>query len=112
MKSIREDFTCFVHETEEPIKEIEQLVYRPVSEVNPLPDSKHFHEGASRFFGKDIGSFGVRVNLCFQKKELTFCYDLLSGDVITAYINQEARRSNQLISKKSLAIGFFVGSFS
>ena len=80
--SVREDLIRFVHETgdEKLVKEIEQLVYRPVSEVYiPLPDSKHFHE------------------------ERTFMLRFLSsGDVITAYINQDSGKAIQSIDKQDI----------
>ena len=60
MKAIREDLIHFVHNTgnEKLIKEIEQLVYRPVSEVYiPLPDSKNFHDERPDFFGPGFGTF-------------------------------------------------------
>ena len=43
---------------EKLIKEIEQLVYRPVSEVYiPLPDYKNFHDEKPDFFGPGFGTF-------------------------------------------------------
>ena len=60
MKAIREGLINFIHETgnEKLIKEIEQLVYRPVSEVYiPLPDSKNFHDERPDFFGSGFGTF-------------------------------------------------------
>lgn len=60
MKAIREDLIHFAHNTgnEKLIKEIEQLVYRPVSEVYiPLPDSKNFHDERPDFFGSGFGTF-------------------------------------------------------
>ena len=107
MKSIREDLIRFVHETgnEKLIKEIEQLVYRPVSEVYiPLPDSKHFHEERPDFFGKDIGRFEPGTSkLVLPKEERTFKLRFLSsGDVITAYINQEAGKAIQSTDKQEI----------
>ena len=81
MKSIREDLIRFVHETgnEKLIKEIEQLVYRPVSEVYiPLPDSKHFHEERPDFLVKILeGLSQVQVNLYSQKKNGPLSYDFI-----------------------------------
>ena len=107
MKSIRDDLICFVHETgnEKLVKEIEQLVYRPVSEVYiPLPDSKHFHEERPDFFGKDIGRFEPGTSkLVLPKEERTFKLRFLSsGDVITAYINQEAGKAIQSTDKQEI----------
>ena len=94
MKAIRQDLINFVHKTgnEKLIKEIEQLVYRPVSEVYiPLPDSKNFHDERPDFFGPGIGSFKPdSKKLALSKEERTFKLRFLpSGDVINAYINQE-----------------------
>ena len=111
MKAIREDLIHFVHETgnEKLIKEIEQLVYRPVSEVYiPLPDSKNFHDERPDFFGPGFGTFEPGTKkLALPKEERTFKLRFLSsGDVINAYINQEAGKAIQsLISKKFLEIG-------
>lgn len=58
MKAIREDLINFVHKTGNGklIKEIEQLVYRPVSEVYiPLPDSKNFHDEDQISLGQASG---------------------------------------------------------
>ena len=107
MKSIREDLIRFVHETgnEKLVKEIEQLVYRPVSEVYiPLPDSKHFHDERPDFFGKGIGRFEPGTSkLALPKDERTFKLRFLSsGDVITAYINQEAGKAIQSTDKQEI----------
>lgn len=105
--SIREDLIRFVHETgdEKLVKEIEQLVYRPVSEVYiPLPDSKHFHEERPDFFSKGIGRFDPGTSkLALPKEERTFMLRFLSsGDVITAYINQDSGKAIQSIDKQDI----------
>ena len=89
MKVIREDLITFVHNTgnEKLIKEIEQLVYRPVSEVYiPLPDSKNFHDERPDFFGSGFGTFEPGTKkLSLSKEERTFKLRFLpSGDVINA----------------------------
>lgn len=107
MKVIREDLITFVSETGNAklIKEIEQLVYRPVSEVYiPLPDSKNFHEERPDFFGQGFGTFehGTK-KLALPKEERTFKLRFLSsGDVINAYINQEAGKAIQSTDKQEI----------
>ena len=107
MKAIREDLINFVHETgnEKLIKEIEQLVYRPVSEVYiSLPDSKNFHDERPDFFGPGFGSFEPGTKkLALSKEERTFKLRFLpSGDVINAYINQEAGKAIQSTDKQEI----------
>ena len=107
MKAIREDLIHFVHETgnEKLIKEIEQLVYRPVSEVYiPLPDSKNFHDERPDFFGPGFGTFEPgSKKLALPKEERTFKLRFLSsGDVINAYINQEAGKAIQSTDKQEI----------
>ncbi|MBX9096208.1 hypothetical protein [Streptococcus gordonii] len=107
MKAIREDLIHFVHETgnEKLIKEIEQLVYRPVSEVYiPLPDSKNFHDERPDFFGPGFGTFEPGTKkLALPKEERTFKLRFLSsGDVINAYINQEAGKAIQSTDKQEI----------
>ena len=107
MKAIRENLINFVHETgnERLIKEIEQLVYRPVSEVYiPLPDSKNFHDERPDFFGPGFGIFEPGTKkLALSKEERIFKLRFLSsGDVINAYINQEAGKAIQSTDKQEI----------
>ena len=107
MKAIRQDLIHFVHNTgnEKLIKEIEQLVYRPVSEVYiPLPDSKNFHDERPDFFGPRFGTFEPgSKKLTLSKEERTFKLRFLpSGDVINAYINQEAGKAIQSTDKQEI----------
>lgn len=107
MKAIREDLIHFVHNTgnKKLIKEIEQLVYRPVSEVYiPLPDSKNFHDERPDFFGPGFGAFEPGTKkLALPKEERTFKLRFLpSGDVINAYINQESGKAIQSTDKQEI----------
>ncbi|MGT2964843.1 hypothetical protein [Streptococcus acidominimus] len=86
-------------------EDIEKLVYRPVSEVYiPLPDSKHFHDERPHFFGVNIGTFEKDTKkLALPKENRTFDLKFLSsGDVIKAYINQEAGKAIQSIEKQDI----------
>ena len=101
MKAIREDLIHFVHNTgnKKLIKEIEQLVYRPVSEVYiPLPDSKNFHDERPDFFGPGFGAFEPGTKkLALSKEERTFKLRFLSScDVINAYIKSRSWKGNSV----------------
>ncbi len=80
------------------IAEVEKLIYRPIREMYiPIPNSKKFHESNPDFFGHDIGRFKVNSSkLLLPKEDRTFKLKFLSsGDVIEAYINQDAGKSIQ-----------------
>lgn len=86
-------------------KDIEKLVYRPISEVYiPLPDSKNFHDKNPHFFGVNIGTFEKGTKrLALPKENRTFDLKFLSsGDVIKAYINQEAGKAIQSTEKQEI----------
>ena len=107
MKQIREKLMDFVlsTENEELIKSIEKLIYRPVSEVYiPLPDAKNFHDSHPAFFGENIGTFESGTKkLALSKEQRAFTLRFLSsGDVITAYINQEAGKAIQSTDKQEI----------
>ena len=107
MKQIREKLVEFVNSTgnQDLIHSVEQLVYRPVSEVYiPVPDAKNFHDNHPDFFGKNIGIFETGTNkLVLPKEERTFALRFLSsGDRIIAYINQESGKAIQSTDKQEI----------
>lgn len=107
MKAIRSDLLQFAKASgvENLAKEIEKLVYRPVSEVYiPLPDSKNFHDQNPHFFGVNIGTFEKGTKkLALPKESRTFDLKFLSsGDVIKAYINQETGKAIQSTEKQEI----------
>ncbi|MGT2682252.1 hypothetical protein [Streptococcus porci] len=86
-------------------KDIEKLVYRPVSEVYiPLPDSKNFHDAHPHFFGINAGTFEKGTKkLALPKENRTFDLKFLSsGDVIKAYINQESGKAIQSTERQEI----------
>lgn len=87
------------------LKEVESLVYRPVSEVYiPIPDSKNFHTNNPDFFGPQIGTFkeGTDKLLLPKEKRIFKLEFMASGDVIDAYINQDAGKSIQSYSNQQI----------
>lgn len=94
MKNIRTELMNYVEQLNNPtlIKDIESMVYRPVSEMYiPIPDSRKFHNENPDFFGKNVGLFKEQSSkLLLPAAERTFKLEFLaSGDIISAYINQD-----------------------
>ncbi|MDQ0221518.1 hypothetical protein [Streptococcus moroccensis] len=107
MKARRSELLAFAKSSgvKNLTKEIEKLVFRPVSEVYiPLPDSKNFHEQNPHFFGVNIGTFEKgSKKLALPKENRTFDLKFLSsGDVIKAYINQETGKAIQSTEKQDI----------
>lgn len=107
MKQCRAKLLDFVKESgvDGLEKDIEKLVYRPVSEVYiPLPDSKNFHDEHPHFFGINVGTFEKGTKkLALPKENRTFDLKFLSsGDVIKAYINQESGKAIQSTEKQEI----------
>lgn len=107
MKLRRSELLSFAKESgiDGLAKDIEKLVYRPVSEVYiPLPDSKNFHDERPHFFGINAGTFEKGTKkLALPKENRTFDLKFLSsGDVIKAYINQEAGKAIQSTEKQEI----------
>ena len=87
------------------INEIEKMVYRPVGEVYiPIPDSKKFHKNFPDFFAKDAGKLEEdKSSLALSKENRTFKLKFISsGNVIEAYINQDAGKAIQSIDRQDI----------
>ena len=87
------------------INEIEKMVYRPVGEVYiPIPDSKKFHKNFPDFFAKDAGKLEEgKSSLALSKENRTFKLKFISsGNVIDAYINQDAGKAIQSIDRQDI----------
>ena len=85
--------------------EIEKMVYRPVGEVYiPIPDSKKFHKNFPDFFAKDAGKLEEgKSSLALPKENRTFKLKFISsGNVIDAYINQDAGKAIQSIDRQDI----------
>ena len=85
--------------------EIEKMVYRPVGEVYiPIPDSKNFHKNFPDFFAKDAGKLEEgKSSLVLSKEKRTFKLKFISsGNVIDAYINQDAGKAIQSIDRQDI----------
>ncbi|MDV2470177.1 hypothetical protein QR674_14440 [Acinetobacter chinensis] len=107
-KELRANLIAFVQQikNKELLEDIEKLVFRSSTEMYiPIPDSKQFHMQKPNFFGKDIGTFlsdGKTLALptaTERKFKLEF---IPSGNVIEAYINQEAGKSIQSITNQDI----------
>jgi len=85
--------------------EIEKMVYRPVGEVYiPIPDSKNFHKNFPDFFAKNAGKLKQgKASLALPKENRTFKLKFISsGNVIDAYINQDAGKAIQSIDRQDI----------
>ena len=107
-KELRTNLITFIQQikNKELLEDIENLVFRSSTEMYiPIPDSKQFHTQKPNFFGKDIGTFlsdGKTLALpttTERKFKLEF---IPSGNVIEAYINQEAGKSIQSITNQDI----------
>jgi len=86
-------------------KSVFAMVYRPVSEMYiPIPDSRNFHNEHPDFFGEKVGTFKEGTNkLALDKEHRKFDLEFLSsGDIITAYINQDNGKGIQSTEKQSV----------
>lgn len=86
-------------------KDIFAMVYRPVSEMYiPIPESRKFHDNNPNFFGENIGTFKKETKkLALDKDERAFELEFFpSGNIITAYINQDDGKSIQSINKQGI----------
>lgn len=87
------------------IKDVESMVYRPVSEMYiPIPNSREFHTNHPDFFGKDIGLFktGTKKLLLPPQQRVFKLRFLTSGDVIDAYVNQDDGKAIQSYRSQSI----------
>lgn len=107
MKSIRKDLINYVEKINNQtlIKEVKSMVCRPLNEMYiPIPGSRAFHNENPHFFGNNIGLFKEDFKtLLLDKNERKFKLEFLaSGDVITAYINQENGKAIQSYSNQGI----------
>lgn len=107
MKNTRKELMDYVENLNNPmlIKDVESLVYRPVSEMYiPIPDSRTFHNKNPHFFGNSIGLFQEGSNkLLLKNSERKFKLEFLaSGDIIEAYINQDNGKGIQSFSNQGI----------
>lgn len=107
MKNYRSELMEYIVSlgNKELLVDIQQVVYRPVSELYiPLPDAKKFHKENPDFFGHQIGTFKEGTSkLALPKEERTFTLRFLpSGDEIEAYINQDNGKAIQSTKKQGI----------
>ncbi|WP_340641709.1 DNA cytosine methyltransferase [Lactococcus lactis] len=104
---IRDKLVEFVEDigNSELLLAVSNLVLRPVNEMYiPIPDAKKFHTDNPDFFGPGIGTFepGTSKLALPSEKRIFHLEFLQSGDIIDAYINQEAGKAIQSISNQGI----------
>lgn len=107
MKNIRLRLISYVEQinNKDILNDIESMVYRPTSEMYiPIPNSRKFHDEYPDFFGEGIGLFKEGSSqLLLPAEQRTFQLKFLtSGDVVKAYVNQDAGKGIQSYGNQQL----------